>query len=116
MKSLDMLSHHSYVIQDYYGADAPLISLMRDPEGRSAIVQAINHHVQQRANYERLRANLIVKPGTSDLEQMQLLESMMMEEKVETRILVEYEKRILDALERSFRPNLPSRYERKPVI
>lgn len=102
--------------RDYDGEDGWLLCLMSDQKGRIAIIQAVNHHIQQRLNYERLRANLIVKPGTSDLEQMQLLESILMQEEAEVNLLVEYEQRIWEALTKSFRTNIPSRYERKPVI
>lgn len=99
---------------EYSGEDRLLVSFMRDQTGRTTIREAINRYVFHKVTTERLNDHLNKKPVETTESEIRLLEDMFMDDS-EKQVLCN-EEVIIEVLSRSFRNNIPSRYEREPVI
>jgi len=101
-------------IFEYDGEDAILLNLMMTNVGRSTTCDAVNRHINRRTTSNRLRAGIIRKPGQDSAEEIKMLENLFLKEG--EKQVFENEELIIKILADSFRSNIPSRYNRDPVI
>jgi hypothetical protein len=106
-----------YQLRERYNAEEViLVNFMRNQEGRIVIREALNRYAFHKITTQQLQGQLDEKSGAGPTteNEIKLLENMFMEES--DKQVVSNEEAIIEILSRSFRNNIPSRYERTPVI
>jgi hypothetical protein len=106
-----------YQLRELYNAEeALLVNFMRTQDGRIIIREALNRYAFHKITTQQLQRQLDEKTGAAPTteNEIKLLENIFMEES--DKQVVCNEEAIIEILSRSFRNNIPSRYERTPVI
>jgi hypothetical protein len=108
---------HDIKIYECPGEDQLLLSLVSNQPGRISIRDAINRLVHLRGTAKKFAQ--IKSPVHHPLEtdpnaEVKMLEGLFMDKDAE--LVTSNDTIIVNALKNSFRSNIPSRYNREPVI
>jgi len=107
------------MVYEHPGEDQLLLKLVSTQAGRISIRDALNRLVQFRVTakiFSQMKSNAVhaSNPLDDPSTEVEILEDMLMDDAA--RLTTSSDKTLINSLKTSFRNNIPSRYNRRPVI